>query len=109
MVLNYLFLDISDYMQDFRAPVECLYSRIVQIQGNLDEVKQVMTSWAQAPLFVRKDGKKDTTLCIDEREERTKKRYTEMRQVAARIQEYIFFHHIIDQNSFHRTTWKSIF
>lgn len=74
-------------MQDFRGPVECLYSRIVQIQGNLDEVKQVMTSWAQAPLFVRKDGKKDSTLCIDEREERTKKRYGEMREVATRIHE----------------------
>ena len=79
------FEDISDYMQDFRAPVECLYSRIVQIQGNLDEVKQVMTSWAKAPLFVRKDGRKDSTLCIEEREERTDKRYTEMRQVADRI------------------------
>lgn len=74
-------------MQDFRAPVECLHSRIVQIQGNLDEVKQVMTSWAKAPLFVRKDGRKDTTLCIEEREERTKKRYTEMRKVANRIHE----------------------
>lgn len=77
--------DISDYMQDFRAPVECLYSRIVQIQGNLEEVKQVMTSWAKAPLFVRKDGRKDTTLCIEEREDRTKKRYAEMREVAVRI------------------------
>lgn len=95
-------------MQDFRAPVECLYSRIVQIQvsksnseaeviganhlkfhsqSNLNEVKQAMTSWAQAPLFVRKDGKKDTTLCIEEREERTKKRYAEMREVAGRIHE----------------------
>lgn len=79
--------DISDYMRDFRAPVECLYSRVAQIQGNLDEVKQVMTSWAKAPLFVRKDGRKDTTLCIEEREERTKKRYHEMREVAVRIHE----------------------
>jgi hypothetical protein len=37
----FYYSDISDYMQDFRAPVECLYSRIVQIQGNLDEVKVV--------------------------------------------------------------------
>lgn len=72
-------------MQDFRAPVECLYSRLVQIQGNLDEVKEVMTKWAQSPLFVRRDGKKDTTLCIEEREERTKKRYDEIKGVATRI------------------------
>lgn len=74
-------------MQEFRAPVECLYSRIVQIQGNLEEVKLVMTSWAKMPLFVRKDGRKDTTLCIEEREERTEKRYKEMREVAVRIHE----------------------
>lgn len=72
-------------MHDFREPVECLYSRIVQIQGNLNEVKDVMTSWAKQPLFVRKDGRKDTTLCIEEREERTTKRYTEMIEVAERI------------------------
>lgn len=75
-------------MQDFRAPVECLYSRVVQIQGNLDEVKKVMTSWAKAPLFVRKDGRKDTTLCIEEREDRTSKRYAEMRHVAERIHKW---------------------
>jgi dynein heavy chain, axonemal len=74
-------------MQDLRAPVECLFSRIVQIQGNLDEIKAVMTTWAKAPLFVRKDGRKDTTLCVEEREERTTKRYAEMRQVALRIHE----------------------
>jgi dynein heavy chain, axonemal len=79
-------------MQDLRGPVECLYSRIVQIQGNLDEIKIVMTSWAKAPLFVRKDGRKDTTLCVEEREERTEKRYAEMRHVASRIHEYDFIH-----------------
>lgn len=78
-------------MQDLRSPVECLYSRIVQIQGNLDEVKIVMTSWAKAPLFVRKGGRKDTTLCIEEREERTQKRYKEMREVAIRIHELDFY------------------
>lgn len=72
-------------MQDFRAPVECLYSRIVQIQSNLNEVKKVMTAWAKSPLFIRKDGRKDSTLCIEERQERTLKRYTEMREVAVRI------------------------
>jgi dynein heavy chain, axonemal len=46
-----------------------------------------MTSWAKAPLFVRKDGRKDTTLCVEEREERTTKRYEEMKKVALRIHE----------------------
>lgn len=83
---------ITEFMHDFREPVECLYSRIVQIQSNLNEVKDVMTMWAQAPLFIRKDGKKDATLCIEEREERTKKRYAEIEEVAERI------HRLLDEN-----------
>lgn len=83
---------ITDFMHDFREPVECLYSRIVQIQANLNEVKDVMTTWAQNPLFVRRDGRKDTTLCVEEREERTKKRYSEMEEVAERI------HKLLEEN-----------
>lgn len=77
-------------MHELRGPVECLHSRIVQIQFNLNEVKQVMTSWAKAPLFVRKDGRKDTVLCVEEREQRTKKRYTEIREVAVKIHKYVW-------------------
>lgn len=76
-------------MEDFRGPVECLYSRIVQIQANFTEIKDIMTMWAKNPLFVRKDNKKDTTLCVEERVERTSKRYEEMRHVAVRVHELL--------------------
>jgi len=72
-------------MTELKLPVECLHSRLVQIQGNLNEVKEIMTSWAQHPLFVRRDGKKDTTLCIEERTDRTAKRYQEIQDVAVRV------------------------
>lgn len=72
-------------MEDFRAPVECLFSRIIQIQANFAEIQEIMTMWAKAPLFVRRDGRKDTTLCVEEREERTKARYEEMQKVAVRV------------------------
>lgn len=87
--LNWNSENITDYMHDLRAPVECLHSRIVQIQSNLNEIKDVMTSWAKAPLFIRKDGKKEATLCIEERQDRTNKRYAEIRDVAVRVHEYI--------------------
>lgn len=74
-------------MQDLRAPVECLHSRMVQIQNNLNEIKDVMTSWAKAPLFIRKDGKKEATLCVEERQDRTNKRYAEIKNVAVRVHE----------------------
>lgn len=85
--LNWNSENITEFMQDLRAPVECLHSRIVQIQSNLNEIKDVMTSWAKAPLFIRKDGKKEATLCIEERKDRVKKRYAEIRDVAVRVHE----------------------
>jgi dynein heavy chain len=85
--LNWNSENITEFMQDLRAPVECLHLRIVQIQTNFNEIRDVMTTWAKAPLFIRKDGRKDATLCVEEREERTKKRYGEMNHVAIRIHE----------------------
>lgn len=85
--LNWNSENINEYMQDLRAPVECLHSRMVQIQSNLNEIKDVMTSWAKAPLFIRKDGKKEATLCVEERQDRTNKRYTEIKNVAVRVHE----------------------
>ena len=76
-------------MNDLRKPVECLYLRMTTIQKNLSDIKQVMTSWAKSPLFIRKDGKKDTVLFLEERSERTKNRYNEIKDVALRIHKYV--------------------
>ena len=72
-----------------RKPVECLYLRMTTIQKNLSDIKQVMTSWAKSPLFIRKDGKKDTVLFLEERSERTKNRYNEIKEVALNIHKYV--------------------
>lgn len=41
--LNWNSENIMEFMHELRAPVECLHSRIVQIQTNLNEVRDVMT------------------------------------------------------------------
>ncbi len=48
-----------------------------------------MTTWSKLPLFVRKDNKKNTVLCVEERAERTSKRYEEMKKVAVRVHELL--------------------
>lgn len=67
-----------EYLVELRKPVERLQFRMHQTQTNLSEIKRVTSMWLKQPLFVRKDGKKDSVLCLNERENRVIKRYTEI-------------------------------
>lgn len=70
--------DIMEYLVELRKPVERLQIRMHQTQINLNEIKRITSMWLKQPLFVRKDGKKDGMLCLNERENRVIKRYTEI-------------------------------
>lgn len=62
-----------------------MHERIQKIQKNLNEIQIIMTSWIKYPLFVRKDNKKDTVLCLEEKSERTHRRYSEIESVAVKV------------------------
>lgn len=66
------------YLQKLRQPVAALQNRMDHTQGNLRKIHDIMSVWIKHPLFERKDGKKDAVLCIDERPDRTAKRYAEI-------------------------------
>ncbi|KAI8120795.1 ciliary, Dynein beta chain [Lucilia cuprina] len=70
--------DIMTYLQKLRQPVAALQNRMNHTQGNLKQIHNIMSVWIKHPLFERKDGKKDAVLCIDERPDRTAKRYAEI-------------------------------
>ncbi|TMW50187.1 hypothetical protein DOY81_004746 [Sarcophaga bullata] len=70
--------DIMTYLEELRKPVAALQNRMDHTQGNLRQIRNIMSAWIKQPLFERKDGKKDTVLCIDERPDRTGKRYAEI-------------------------------
>ncbi|XP_023295612.2 dynein beta chain, ciliary isoform X2 [Lucilia cuprina] len=70
--------DIMTYLQKLRQPVAALQNRMNHTQGNLRQIHNIMSVWIKHPLFERKDGKKDAVLCIDERPDRTAKRYAEI-------------------------------
>lgn len=75
-----------------RNPVEQLQGRMQNIQQNLKEIRTIMASWAKAPLFERKDSKKDTVLCLEERNDRKTKRYAELEAAAIKV------HQLLDAN-----------
>lgn len=83
--LNWNSEKILDYLKELRKPVECLQGRMQKIQGNLQEIRNVMSAWAKLPLFERKEGRKDTVLSLDERTERKTRRYGEIEVAAQRV------------------------
>lgn len=76
-------------MMKIRQPVDQLQQRMNSIQNNLKEIRALMSLWAKAPLFERKDSKKDTVLCLDERNDRKNKRYAELESAATKVHQLL--------------------
>uniref|UniRef100_A0A182IVR3 Dynein beta chain, ciliary n=4 Tax=Anopheles atroparvus TaxID=41427 RepID=A0A182IVR3_ANOAO len=84
--------NIQEYMMQIRGPVEQLQRRMQSIQNNLQDIRTTMSAWAKLPLFERKDSKKDTVLCLEERNDRKTKRYGELEAAAIKV------HQLLDTN-----------
>ena len=48
-----------------------------------------MTTWSKTPLFERKEDKNDTLMMLDDRDDRTNKRYTEIKAAGDKIHELL--------------------
>lgn len=79
-------LGLWDFMTKLHTLVGNLQQHLQKSQDNINEIKNILKPFARKPLFERKDGRKDTVLNVDEREERTVKRYSEMRKIAKQIE-----------------------
>lgn len=51
-----------------------LEKRVQKTQDNVNTMKQVTAAWLKSPVFERKDGRKDTLLCLEEKADRIQKR-----------------------------------
>ncbi|CAI2736889.1 unnamed protein product, partial [Dicrocoelium dendriticum] len=65
--------------------VQDLQRRVVQAQDNLQQQRNIMSTWSKLPLFERKDSRRDTLLSLDDREDRRHKRYVEIKEAGERI------------------------
>lgn len=78
-------LDIMEYLKNLRDPVERLQVRMQKTQFNLSEIERITSQWVKQPLFERKDGKKDSVLCLNERSNRVAKRYSEIEMASTTV------------------------
>lgn len=66
-----------------------LQKRVQETQENLLEVFNIMSAISKQPLYERKDGKKDAVLGIEEKTEKTSKKYTEVAKAAEMVKELL--------------------
>ncbi|XP_060515880.1 dynein beta chain, ciliary [Cylas formicarius] len=71
--------ELWNYITNLRDLVKRVQDNLQEAQHNLNSIKDLLIPFARKPLFERKDGKRDTFLCIDDREERISKRHVEIR------------------------------
>lgn len=78
-----------EYLKKLRNPIECLQQRMEKVENNAQEMKMMLGIWDRLPLFERKESKKDTVFCLDERADRIARRYAEIENAATRIQQLV--------------------
>ena len=66
--VNHLFLRLKgawEYIEKTREMVHDLEKRVQSAKNNVDSMSQLMTKWCEAPLYERKEGKKEGLLNIE--------------------------------------------
>lgn len=75
-----------EYLKKIRNPIECLQQRMQKVEENVKEMSSFLGVWDKLPLFERKESKKDTVFCLEERADRISRRYTDIENASTRIQ-----------------------
>ncbi|KAJ8921302.1 hypothetical protein NQ315_013776 [Exocentrus adspersus] len=81
----YRVIDLWNYIINLHNLVEHLQNNLQKCQENLNKVKDILTPFARQPLFERKESKRYTLLCIEEKDERLAKRYSDLRSAADEV------------------------
>ncbi|CAL4154033.1 unnamed protein product, partial [Meganyctiphanes norvegica] len=67
---------IWSYIETLSNLVNDLEQRVRRVQKNLCDMDDLLLTWVQQPIYERKEGKKDTLLNLEDRNERLKKVYS---------------------------------
>lgn len=81
--------DVWDYIQATRDMVHDLETRLQKSKDNIEHIQKIMATWSKIPLFERVESKNSSLLNLSDREERTKKRYEDIRLHGDKIHELL--------------------
>nr|XP_006007896.1 PREDICTED: dynein heavy chain 11, axonemal [Latimeria chalumnae] len=81
-----------EYVAEMNKSVHALERRVQKTKDNVEAVQAMMRTWAEHPLFTRRDNKKDTLLSVEDREDRIAKRYKLIQDDGEKI------HQLVEEN-----------
>lgn len=92
--------DIWGYITDTLNEVKDLTNRVQQTKDNVEKLKNIMATWANIPLFERKE-KQDNLLGLNDRPETVKKRYAEITSAGLEVLELmeVIYKHFLKLSS----------
>ena len=93
-----LFPGVWDYIETARDMVHDLEMRVQKAKDNVEKLQKIMASWSKTSLFERKEGKNESLLNLDDRNDRLKKRYNEIEAAGQQLHTLLdvcvsFLHH----------------
>lgn len=62
---HYVCLGVWEYIEKTRDMVHDLQTRVQAAKDNVEAISQIMTKWSEAPLYERKEGKKEGLLNLE--------------------------------------------
>ncbi|ESO12478.1 hypothetical protein HELRODRAFT_155577 [Helobdella robusta] len=78
-----------EFITETKKCVSELNKKLFQTKANVDQMKKIMTTWSKTPLFDRSEGKTSTLLNISDKEDKLKKRYSELSQAGIKIHQLV--------------------
>uniref|UniRef100_A0A8C5XER9 Dynein axonemal heavy chain 9 n=1 Tax=Microcebus murinus TaxID=30608 RepID=A0A8C5XER9_MICMU len=82
--LNWKTEGIWDYVIQITSSIHDLEQRIQKTKDNVEEIQNIMKTWV-APIFKRKDGKKECLLSLDDQNDRMEKYYNLIKESGLKI------------------------
>lgn len=74
-----------EYIQETRDKVHDLETRVQNTKNNVEQIQKIMATWTKVSLFERKEGKNESLLNLDDRDERLRKRYEEISKAGEQV------------------------
>ncbi len=69
----------------FREKVHDLERRVQHTKDNVEQIQKIMATWSKLPLFERREGKNESLLNLEDRDDRLKRRYDEIAAAGQKV------------------------
>ena len=87
--MSYTFSGVSEYILKTKDMVDKLDNRLHHAKENVEQIQKIMHFWTKAPLFERTEGKISSLLYLTDREDRLRKRYSDISSASIKIHQLV--------------------